>query len=261
MQILCAIFIFQHLVFKYKARGGLVQVSSEIINIHCPWFRVPTKFVPTNSLPCSFLLMRRHFFLPPLDEQQLLTGIVLVFRDKNIIFAVRRTHSSLATMIRNVILVFSGTLTLTLEGFIWHFSRGRLATSYLQRSPLTLDLTSINVPISRIIHPGSRPRPHYLIRVLLVNFNHFNHDQQSQTEPPYVPCQRPTFTLWVGPRWFFIRKLNPEIKTSVDPNNNTNHQLVVFTYTFVCQSPQINRANLPKQGHTNDRHKGVNNVI
>ena len=62
--------------------------------------------------------MRRHFFLPPLDEQQLLTGIVLVFRDKNIIFAVRRTHSSLATMIRNVILVFSGTLTLTLEGFI-----------------------------------------------------------------------------------------------------------------------------------------------
>ena len=232
MQILCAIFIFQHLVFKYKARGGLVQVSSEIINIHCPWFRVPTKFVPTNSLPCSFLLMRRHFFLPPLDEQQLLTGIVLVFRDKNIIFAVRRTHSSLATMIRNVILVFSGTLTLTLEGFIWHFSRGRQATSYLQLNPVTLDLTSINVPISRIIHAGSRPRPHYLIRVLVVNFNHSNHDQQSQTEPPDVPCQRPTFTQWAGPRWFFIRKLNPEIKTSVEHNNNTNLYLHVSLSVF-----------------------------
>ena len=33
------------------------------------------------------------------------------------------------------------------------------------------------------------------------------------------------------------------------------------TYTFLCLSSQINRANLPKQGHPNDRHKGVNNII
>ena len=71
---LCAILKFLYLVFKYYLTGSVTKPPAgviQIINIHYFSLSARTQFVPTNSLPCSFLVMRRHFFLPPLDEQQL----------------------------------------------------------------------------------------------------------------------------------------------------------------------------------------------